>query len=109
MKITYYNTYHTEHPDGTAHGGTAIIIRSSIAHYELPKYEENYLQATTIQVCKLPAPITVSSVYCPPRHNITKDNIKPFFESLGNVFICGGDFNCKHTHWCSRLTTTKGR
>lgn len=109
MKIPYYNIYHTEHPDGTAHGGTAIIIRSSIAHYELPKYEENYLQATTIQVCKLPAPITVSSVYCPPRHNITKDNIKPFFESLGNVFICGGDFNCKHTHWGSRLTTTKGR
>ena len=58
---------------------------------------------------KLPTPITISSVYCPPRHRITKDLIKPFFESLGNTFICGGDFNCKHTHWGSRLTTTKGR
>lgn len=109
IKIPYYDTYHTEHPDGTAHGGTAIIIQSSLKHYELPKYAENFLQATSIQVHKLPAPITISSVYCPPRHHIKKDIIKPFFESLGNIFICGGDFNCKHTHWGSRLTTTKGR
>lgn len=109
MKIPYYDIYHTEHPDGTAHGGTAIIIRSSIKHHELPKYEENFLQATTVQVHKLPAPINVSSVYCPPRHNITKDQFKPYFETLGNTFICGGDFNCKHTHWGSRLITPKGR
>jgi hypothetical protein len=24
-------------------------------------------------------------------------------------FIIGGDFNAKHTHWASRLITTKGR
>jgi hypothetical protein len=28
---------------------------------------------------------------------------------MGNRFIIGGDFNAKHTHWGSRLTTTKGR
>lgn len=109
IKIPYYSAYHTEHPNGTAHGGTTVIIRSSIVHHELPKNEEDFLQATTIQVQKLPMPIIISSVYCPPRHNITRNTLKPFFETLGNTFICGGDFNCKHTHWGSRLITTKGK
>lgn len=109
INIPFYNVYHTEHPDGTAHGGTAIFIRSSIVHHELPKYEKDFLQATTIQVYKLPTPLNVSSVYCPPRHRLTKDQLKPFFSSLGNTFICGGDFNCKHVQWGSRITTPKGR
>jgi hypothetical protein len=35
--------------------------------------------------------------------------IKAFFQILGPRFLAGGDFNSKHTHWGSRLTTTKGR
>ena len=36
IKIAYYDTYHTEHPDGKAHGGTAIIIQSlSLIHIYL--------------------------------------------------------------------------
>lgn len=109
IKIPHYNIYHAQHPDGTAHGGSAIIIRSSIVHHELPAYQTDFLQATIIQVKKLPAPINVSAIYCPPRHNFTKQMLQPFFDSMGQKFIIGGDFNAKHTHWGSRLTTTKGR
>lgn len=110
IKIPHYTAYHTEHPDGTAHGGSAILIRSSIKHYEQPEYKTDYLQATTIQVAqKLTTPINVSAIYCPPRHTHTKQLLQPFFETLGQAFIAGGDFNAKHTHWGSRLTTTKGR
>jgi hypothetical protein len=28
---------------------------------------------------------------------------------MNSRFIIGGDFNAKHTHWGSRLITTKGR
>jgi hypothetical protein len=28
---------------------------------------------------------------------------------MNSHFIIGGDFNAKHTHWGSRLITTKGR
>jgi hypothetical protein len=28
---------------------------------------------------------------------------------MNSRFIIGGDFNAKHTHWGSRLVTTKGR
>lgn len=109
MKIPCYSIYHTEHPDGTAHGGTAVIIRNSIVHHELSKHEEHHLQATSVHVNKLPTPMTISSVYCPPRHNLTKNDFKTFFETLGNNFVCGGDFNSKHTHWGSRIITPKGR
>lgn len=72
FKIPYYNLYYTLHPDGTAHAGTAILIKSSIEHHELAKYEEHYLQATSIKVKLLPYDITLSAVYCPPRHNLKK-------------------------------------
>lgn len=31
-----------------------------------------------------------------------------FLKSLGEKFILGGDFNAKHTHWGTRLVTTRG-
>jgi len=40
-----YKLYYTNHPDGTAHGGTAILIKETIKHYELLKYEEDSIQA----------------------------------------------------------------
>jgi exonuclease III len=48
IKIPNYRVYHTNHPDGTAHGGTAILIKHTVDHYQLQKYEENHLQATSI-------------------------------------------------------------
>jgi len=41
MKIPDYNTYHTTHPDETARGGTAVIIRRNIT------YEQNINKTTT--------------------------------------------------------------
>ena len=46
--------YYTKHPDGTAHAGTAVIVKQTISHYELPKYEEDFLHTTSIQVRSLP-------------------------------------------------------
>jgi hypothetical protein len=55
-----------------------------------------------------PYPLTISAIYCPPRNNLKKSQYETFFHTLGNKFIAGGDFNCKHTIWGSRLTTAKG-
>jgi hypothetical protein len=38
FKIPYYSVYHTIHPDDTAHGRAAIIVRSSLSHYVLPPH-----------------------------------------------------------------------
>ena len=34
------------HPSGRTHGVSAIIIKSTVEHYELPSFESDYLQAT---------------------------------------------------------------
>jgi len=53
--------------------------------------------------------ITVTAVYSPPKHNIKTLDYEYFFNTLGQHFITGGDYNAKHTYWGSRTTTTKGR
>lgn len=50
LQIHNYKVYNTRHPDGTAHGGTAIIIKSKIKHHEGIKFDKDYLQATSIVV-----------------------------------------------------------
>ena len=54
FRIPSYKLCHTTHPDGTAHGGTAILTKESIQHYELLKYQEESIQATSIKVRGFP-------------------------------------------------------
>lgn len=109
IQIPKYKIYDTKHPGGGAHGGTAIIIKANIKHNEIQKYEHDYLQATSIIVEDWNGPITISAVYCPPKHTISHQIFSKFFSTLGNKFIAGGDYNAKHQQWGSRLATTRGR
>lgn len=109
IKFHNYKIYHTTHPDGTAHGGTAIIIRNNIKHYQTTQYQKPHIQATNVVVEDWTGPITFSSIYCPPKHSIQQTDFKTFFDTLGPRFICGGDYNSKHLMWGSRLNNTKGR
>lgn len=77
IKIPKYNIYDTKHPDGRGHGGTAIIIKSNIKNYEIQKYDHDYLQATIIIVEDWNGSITISAIYCPPRHTISNQNTRP--------------------------------
>jgi hypothetical protein len=110
LKIPGYKIYHTDYPDNTAHAGTAILVKSTINHHQLHKYEKDYLQAISIRVKTLPYAKTVSAIYCPRRHhNVKKEAFLDFLQTLGPTFIAGGDFNSKHSFWGSKLATTKGR
>lgn len=109
VKIQGYTTYRTDHPDGTAHGGTAIIIRQNLKHYILEEFKKDYLQATTVCVNDTLGQVTISAVYCPPKYNNKKEHFENYLKSLGSKYIAGGDWNSKHTIWGSRLITTKGR
>jgi len=46
IHIPNYSVYDTQHPDGTAHGGTAIIIKYYIKHHLHWHYNREHLQAT---------------------------------------------------------------
>lgn len=86
LRIPKYKLYHTIHPDGTAHGGTAVIIRDNIKHHETNSYNENHFQVTSIVVEDWSGPITFSAVYCPPRHSIKKEQFTDFFISLASFY-----------------------
>lgn len=69
IKIQRYTIYTTNHPDGTAHAGTAVIIRSCLKHYELGNYKKGNIQATSFAVESKIGTLLISAVYCPPKHN----------------------------------------
>ena len=58
--------YCSNFPNNRAHGGTAVLVKQSLKHYELPHIQTNYLQATNIAIETSNGPVTVSAVYCPP-------------------------------------------
>jgi len=54
------------HSDDKVYGETILIIRS-IRHYEIGKYQREFLQATNIVVEDW-NDSTISAVYSPPKH-----------------------------------------
>lgn len=109
IKIPNYTIYDTQHPDGTARGGTAIIIKTGIKHHLHDHYNVDHLQATSVVIEDWIGPLTLAAVYCPPKHNIKAEQFQRFFATLGQRFLAGGDYNAKHPQWGSRLTTSRGR
>jgi hypothetical protein len=91
-RIPNYAIYITQHPEGKAQGGTAVIIKNSAKHHELNK-----------------GPLTITAVYCPPRPVISKAQFEDFYRNLESRFIAGGGYNAKHLRWGSRLVTLRGR
>lgn len=109
IRIKDYVVHSTNHPSGNSHGGTAVIIKKNIKHHPLEEYSTEKIQATSIRIQDKNTETTLSAIYCPPRHNINADDFKDYFLSLGSRFVCGGDWNAKHTYWGSRLTLPRGR
>ncbi|CAB3252036.1 unnamed protein product [Arctia plantaginis] len=109
FQLKNYMVYTTNHPSGNSHGGTAIIIKENIKHYLSGETKTEKIQATSVRIQDNKTETTVSAIYCPPRHVITRDEFKTYFNTLGNRFICGGDWNAKHAFWGSRLTSPRGR
>jgi endonuclease/exonuclease/phosphatase family metal-dependent hydrolase len=108
LKLPNYAVYHTNHPAGTAQGGTAIIIKNTIKHHQLNNYSQDFLQAASVSVEDSVGLITISAVYVPPKHTVKQEQLEDFYNTLGRLFITEGDYNAKHTDWGSRLITSRG-
>jgi len=109
ISIKDYKLYRTDHPDGTAHGGTSIFLKNSLSHFPLPSFSRNFLQATSVSVNFKGGPVTISSCYCPPNKQITQGQFLSYFSSLGPKFISGGDYNAKHPQWGCRVSNPRGQ
>jgi hypothetical protein len=99
LKIHNYTIYDTQHPDGTAHGGTAIIIKSGIKHHLHDHYNLDHLQASSVVIEYWICPLTQSAVYCPPKNKIKAEHFQRYFATLGQRILAGGGYNAKHPEW----------
>lgn len=59
----------TDHPDGTAHRGVAIFVKSSITFQPLPPFRQGYLQSCAILLKLNNLTYTIAAIYAP--QNIT--------------------------------------
>ena len=84
FKLPGYSTYHCNHPDGTAHGGVAILIRATLQHNEAPLYRSNHIQAAIAHIHTCHWSVSVAAMYSPPRHRIDVPDYNTFLHHLGN-------------------------
>jgi hypothetical protein len=63
-----YVVYRFNHPNGTARGGSTMIIKRSIKHHPLNGHTQDFLQATRVSVEDSTGPLTVSPAYLPSKH-----------------------------------------
>lgn len=109
ISLKNYDIYHSNHPSNNSRGGSAVIVKSNIEHWLENNISCEEFQATTVTVIVSSSPMSVTSVYSPPRHNIKSTLYKELINSHKYRFVMGGDFNAKNIQWGSRLTTPKGK
>jgi hypothetical protein len=108
ISIPGYYLLKSNHPDGTAHGGAAILIKTNLKFHPLTNFSQNHIQSCAISITLNNIPIVIAAVYSPPKHLITDTNLAEYFDTFPNNFIAGGDFNAKHQSWGCRVTNPRG-
>jgi exonuclease III len=108
LKLPTYTVHNTNHPAGTARGGTAIIIKKYIKHHQLNNWSQDFLQTASVSMENSVSLLTISAVYLPPKYKAKQEQLEEFYNSLRCRFMAGGDYNAKHTDWGSRLITPRG-
>jgi len=108
IHIPDYTILRSNRPDGTAHGGAAIIIRSTILFHNVSQLSKPNIQSFTIQITLNHSPISISAAYCPPNKIISTILFEQFFNSFDNYFIVVGDLNAKHTQWGCHSNLPRG-
>jgi hypothetical protein len=96
FKVPNYKVCHIPRPDDRAHGGAAIIIRNSISHYELLHHQNEKIQSAKVKGNIKQWPLTLSAIYCPPRHAISSEEYVDLLESYGSRYLIGGDWNARY-------------
>lgn len=109
FRVRGYDLIGSNHPDDKAHGGAAILIRSSIKYEISEPLHEKFLQAAGVKIKCNNIDVEIYAIYFPPRFSLKCEDFEKFFRKLGNRFIVGGDYNAKHPWWGSRLTNPKGK
>ncbi|KMQ83299.1 reverse transcriptase [Lasius niger] len=109
LNLKDFKVYNAIHPGNTARGGSSLIVKNTIEHFEFAKIESNEIQMTIVQLNSLKQKINIGVAYCSPSFCIKKETFKSLLFESGDRFILGGDFNAKHLDWGSRVTLSRGK
>jgi len=92
--------------NGVLHGGSAILVNSSIPHRQLDL--QTCLQAVAVRISCQKA-ITVCSIYLPPTSKWTKNDLEDLINQLPPPIVLLGDFNAHSTEWGCSKNDSKGK
>lgn len=99
LKAPGYTIHRTDRENSSG-GGTLIIIKNNIQHFEIPPVKTKHLETTTIKVKIGNKLVNLISAYNKPQNFDIRD-----YKKILNTgpSIIAGDFNAKHTAWqCKR-------
>jgi exonuclease III len=108
IKLRGFEVYHTIQSSNCARGGSTVVNKTGISHYEDIKIEAEEFQVASVKIKTTSGILTVAAIYFPPRHNLKRGDYLNLLQSFTGTFIIGGDFNSRNTYWGSQLTNTKG-
>lgn len=107
FSIKNYNVYRNDGPRAP-HGGTAVLIKSSLHHRHIPTPSFSNLEGTFIEIPINNLSLQFGAIYCSPNLKLLDSDLT-LLHSMSNNYVHAGDFNAKNTCWNSRITTTRGR
>lgn len=102
-----YCTYRNDGPR-SPHGGTAILIKSTIQHKPLPTPVFINLEATFVEIPINNTFLQLGSIYCSPSLQLLVSDLH-ILHSMSRNYIYAGDFNAKNINWNSSISTARGK
>lgn len=108
LKIFGYDFIRADHPDGTAHGGAALLVSNKMYYHHLPPYLSSNIQADSISIKINSLTIFISSCYFLSGRPFPSAELSIPSQILSFTHNIGADFNEKYQTW-SRHTNTTGR
>ncbi|GFT00490.1 RNA-directed DNA polymerase from mobile element jockey [Trichonephila clavipes] len=112
INIPNYICYRNDRDTGeSTRGGTLILIRRNLPHYNLPTPPLQHIEATIV-VLTPPNfnPISIASVYVPPKSDERLFTLD--FEQLLQInsnCVIFGDLNATHNEWNCLVNSTRGK
>ena len=90
LNLRGFEVYHTVHPSNCARGGTAVIVKGSLSHYEDVKIGKEEFQVTSITLKTSAGITTVAAIYSRPKYNLKRGDYLSLLQSFPGKFIIGG-------------------
>ncbi|GFU51515.1 probable RNA-directed DNA polymerase from transposon X-element [Trichonephila clavipes] len=111
FSVANYKCHRNERvTDGPASGGTLILIKKSIPHFNTPTPQLYYIEATTVTINPSNFdPVSITSIYVPhysDKHLFTLD-IETIMH-INSHCVIFGDFKATHNTWNCSHNSTRG-